>query len=42
MISTIFKSTTKFAPMIKGNNEGINILTHTDKPFLAAKMDSFG
>ena len=42
IISTTFKSTTKFAPIINGNSEGINTLTHIDIPFLAAKIDSFG
>ena len=42
IISTTFKSTTKFAPIIKGKSEGINTLTQIDKPFFAAKIDSFG
>ena len=36
IISTTFKSTTKFAPIINGNSEGINTLTHIEIPFLAA------
>ena len=28
--------------MIKGKSEGINTLTQIDKPFFAAKIDSFG
>ena len=42
IISTTFKSITKFAPIIQGNSEGINTFTQIDIPFLAAIIDWFG
>ena len=41
-ISTTFKETIKFAPIIKGSRDGIKIFTHISMPPLAAIIDSFG
>ena len=42
IISTTFRETIKFAPIINGSNEGIKILTHIFMPLLADDMASFG
>ena len=42
IISTTFMDTIRFAPIIKGSREGINMFTHMFMPFLAAKIESLG
>ena len=42
IISTIFKSTIKFAPIINGSSDGTKTLDHIEKPSLADLIASFG